>query len=114
MRFLETWAAIQTDLKVNIYPKNYYIVSLYRLAHYFMTGSILLKVIGSPVTVLYLFTVKWSIGVVIPPKTRIGKGFVIYHGYGLVLNSASQLGDNVVVRQGCCIGNTVLKVKPSL
>ena len=78
---------------------------MYRLSHYAVTGSKLRLFIYSPMVATYLGLVKWVLGVEIPPRTQIGKGFVKYHGFGLVINAESQIGDHVIVRQGCCIGN---------
>jgi serine acetyltransferase len=39
------------------------------------------------------------------PKTRIGAGLSIYHGYGLVLNDHCVIGEDVVLRNGVTIGN---------
>jgi len=107
MTLNQTCEAIREDLRRNIYPKSYVILVLYRLSHFAVTGSKLRLLLLSPLVVIYLGLVKWILGVEIPPKTQIGKGFVIYHGFGLVINAESQIGSHVIVRQGCCIGNNV-------
>jgi len=107
MTLQETWRRLRIDLARNIYPKSYVVITLYRLAHYFSVGGKMRLLVGSPVIGVYLFLTKWMVGIEIPPKTDIGEGFVIYHGFGLVINGESRLGRYVTVRQGCCIGNTV-------
>jgi len=100
--------AIREDFRCNAFLKGKFIVCFYRLANYFTTGSKVKLIIGAPVIVLYIFITEWLMGVEIHVKTQIGKGFVVYHGVGLVINGYSKIGDFVTVRQGCCLGNKIL------
>ncbi|HBY01492.1 MAG TPA: hypothetical protein DEG92_02945 [Rikenellaceae bacterium] len=43
-------------------------------------------------------------GVEIPANVTIGKGLIIYHGGSVLINSGSQLGENVSIRPGVVIG----------
>lgn len=51
-------------------------------------------------------TIKWAAvwltGIEIDPACRIGKGFVLHHGYGSIISGI--LGDNVHINQGVTIG----------
>jgi len=50
---------------------------------------------------------RWAcgrLGIDLPLATRIGPGFRIIHGYGLVVNALAQIGEDVTVFQGVTIG----------
>jgi serine acetyltransferase len=84
--------------------KSSFIMFFYRLSAFF-TGSRFLKIIGIPVRAFYKFFFHWIMGVEIPDTVRIGKGFEVFHGQGLVINPGVVIGDNVVLRHNTTIGN---------
>jgi serine O-acetyltransferase len=45
-------------------------------------------------------------GIEIHPGARIGKGFFIDHGMGVVIGETSEVGDNVTLYQGVTLGGT--------
>lgn len=45
-------------------------------------------------------------GVEIHPGARIGKGFFIDHGMGVVIGETAEIGDNVTIYQGVTLGGT--------
>ncbi|WP_198289375.1 DapH/DapD/GlmU-related protein [Rhodococcus sp. AW25M09] len=47
---------------------------------------------------------EFILGLEIRPKTRIGGGLTIFHGYGLVVHDHCIIGDNVTLRNGVTIG----------
>lgn len=50
---------------------------------------------------------RWAcgrLGIDLPLTTRIGPGFRIIHGYGLVVNALAEIGTDVTVFQGVTIG----------
>lgn len=47
------------------------------------------------------------IGTELRPKTRVGRGLTIHHGFGLVVNDHAVLGSHVTLRNGVVIGNKV-------
>lgn len=47
------------------------------------------------------------LGTELRPKTRVGTGLTIHHGFGLVVNDHATIGRNVVLRNGVVIGNKV-------
>jgi serine O-acetyltransferase len=50
---------------------------------------------------------RWAcgrLGIDLPLATRIGPGFRIIHGYGLVVNALAEIGEDVTVFQGVTIG----------
>jgi serine O-acetyltransferase len=51
-------------------------------------------------------------GVEIHPGARIGKGFFIDHGMGVVIGETAEVGENVTLNQGVTLGGTsLLRVK---
>ncbi len=45
-------------------------------------------------------------GIEIHPGARIGKGFFIDHGMGIVIGETTEIGDNVTLYQGVTLGGT--------
>ncbi|MFC1897336.1 serine O-acetyltransferase [Chloroflexota bacterium] len=45
-------------------------------------------------------------GIEIHPGARIGEGFFIDHGMGVVIGETSEIGDNVILYQGVTLGGT--------
>jgi serine O-acetyltransferase len=48
-------------------------------------------------------------GIEIHPGARIGKGFFIDHGMGVVIGETAEIGDNVTLYQGVTLGGTSLQ-----
>ena len=48
---------------------------------------------------------EWLLGIELRPKTIVGSGLTIFHGYGLTINDHSIIGSNVVLRNGVTIGH---------
>jgi putative colanic acid biosynthesis acetyltransferase WcaB len=80
-------------------------IFFFRLSSFFVKNRFL-KIIGFPVRLLYKVLFQWVLGIDIPDQTKIGKGFDVYHGQGLIINSATIIGENVMVRQNTTIGNS--------
>ncbi len=99
--------AIRADIGSNIYFKSIFFLVMYRFAHYFFSKGKIGKIFGAPVIILYQFISSWLLGIEIPAKTNIGYPFILLHGVGLVINADSVIGNGVIVRQGCCIGNKI-------
>jgi putative colanic acid biosynthesis acetyltransferase WcaB len=92
------------DIKLNKNnSKGLFIILFFRLSSYF-SKNIFLKTIGFPVRILYKLIVQWILGCDISDTTKIGKGFSIYHGQGIVVNSEVIIGVNCVLRQNTTIG----------
>jgi|SRR5690606_12131527 len=97
---------LKTDYKANPHNlKGKYIACFYRIAHYFKRHRFLLiRIIGLPVVKIYEFSVMWVLGVEIHPRTRIGAGLRVPHGY-VIVNPDTVIGKNVMIRQFTTIGN---------
>ena len=48
-------------------------------------------------------------GIEIHPGAKIGQGFFIDHGMGVVIGETAEIGDNVVLYQGVTLGGTSMK-----
>lgn len=52
--------------------------------------------------------VRFMTGIEIHPGAKIGKGFFIDHGMGVVIGETAEIGDNVTIYQGVTLGGTSL------
>lgn len=86
--------------------KSIFILSFYRLISFFAVKEkySLVWVLGLPLMVLYRVTVECFLCVELRGKTKVGKGLKIEHGYGLVINDNTVIGDNVHLRHSTTIG----------
>lgn len=88
--------------------KGMFFLLFFRTSSYFTTNKFL-KIIGFPIRVMYKVIVQWILGIDIFDFTKIGEGFNVYHGQGLVINGSTIIGKNVVVRHNTTIGNAKQK-----
>jgi serine O-acetyltransferase len=49
---------------------------------------------------------RWLTGIEIHPAAKIGKGFFIDHGMGVVIGETTEIGDSVTLFQGVTLGGT--------
>ncbi|HRU93423.1 MAG TPA: serine O-acetyltransferase [Candidatus Marinimicrobia bacterium] len=76
-------------------------IMLYRIAHFLHT-YLHIPILPRFISVLARF---WS-GVEIHPGAKIGKGFFIDHGTGVVIGETAEIGDNCVLFHGVTLGGT--------
>lgn len=50
--------------------------------------------------------VRWWTGIEIHPGAKIGKGFFVDHGAGVVIGETAEVGENVTLYQGVTLGGT--------
>ncbi|WP_179405214.1 serine O-acetyltransferase [Burkholderia guangdongensis] len=100
-----TVAAMVEDCRRNAFVKPICVMLAYRIAHYLARRSRITRVLGAPLIALYVFVADWIMGIDIPPGTRIGEGFTLYHGTGTVINGYCAIGARCVMRHGVTIGN---------
>lgn len=55
---------------------------------------------------MYRIMTEIFLGLELRPKTRIGPGLAIHHGFGLVLNDGAWIGSGVTLRHGVTIGHS--------
>jgi len=87
--------------------KGQLVLFLFRLAQV-INRSMVTKVIFYPYLLWYRYVVEWVWGIELPRKLTAGKGLIVYHGQGLVLNQGVVLGENVVLRNSVTIGHKKL------
>ena len=75
-------------------------LAFYRVAHAFyqMKMPFIARVISQ--------SARWMTGIEIHPGAKIGKGFFIDHGMGVVIGETSVIGRNVTLFQGVTLGGT--------
>src|ERR1700758_4421134 len=81
------------------YP-GFHAIFLHRIAHWFWSNHI--KLLGRILSHISRFLT----GVEIHPGAKIGKGFFIDHGMGVVIGETSEIGDNVTIYHGVTLGGT--------
>ncbi len=87
IEILATWPGVQAVLA-------------YRLAHRLYCQRLPFV----PLTISYVSRV--ITGIEIHPGARIGQGFFIDHGAGVVIGETAEIGDNVTLYQGVTLGGT--------
>lgn len=85
--------------------KGLFFIYFFRVSRFF-TKNILLKIVGFPIRLFYRFFIQWVLGIDIPDNTKIGEGFNLYHGFGIVINEKAIIGKNVTIRHCTTIGNS--------
>ncbi len=91
--------AIKINAEVFLYP-SFRAILYYRVAHHLYTHK-------------HYFLARWvsqrsarKTGIEIHPGAKIGKGFFIDHGSGVVIGETTEIGDNVTLYQGVTLGGT--------
>lgn len=107
VRFRVAWAA---DRKANAaYPKSRFVLRWFRCAQRWraetgpLSRLVFLVVGGS-----YKLITEGFMGIELPVSTEVGPGLRLRHGVGIVVNPASRIGANVMLRQGVTLGNRQL------
>ena len=88
--------------------KGLVLVLSYRLAseaRRFGQGSRFKWLLVFPMLLTYRVVVEWVLGVELPAQVEAGPGLRIRHGQGLVVNTGTVLGANVMLRHNVTIGN---------
>lgn len=91
--------AIHSNMEVFLYP-SFKIMIYYRIAHRLYAKK-------------HYFLARWvsqrgvrKTGIEIHPGAKIGKGFFIDHGNGVIIGETTIIGDNVTLYQGVTLGGT--------
>lgn len=92
--------AAKNSLEVILSYSGFHAIFFYRLNH------MLLKA-GVPFFPRFLSQVaKFITGIEIHPGAKIGRGFFIDHGMGVVIGETTEIGENVLLYQGVTLGGT--------
>ncbi len=93
-------AATGSDLQIYLLYKGFYALRCYRRAHrHYQKGHYFRARYISE-------RAKFKTGIEIHPAAKIGSGFFIDHGVGVVIGETTEIGDNCVIYQGVTLGGT--------
>ena len=92
--------AARSTLEVIFCYPGFHAIVFHRIAHWLWTHK--LKLLARILSHISRFLT----GVEIHPGARIGKGFFIDHGMGIVIGETAEIGDNVTIYQGVTLGGT--------
>jgi serine O-acetyltransferase len=92
--------AATSRLEVILTYAGFHALLAYRVAHW-------LKTHGVPFFPRLLSQIaRWLTGIEIHPSAKIGRGFFIDHGMGVVIGETAEVGDYVTLFQGVTLGGT--------
>lgn len=94
----QDWNANKGNLKAQ------FVLVLFRLA-YLIRNNRALCVVFFLYLILYRFFVEWVLNIEIPWSLKVGRGFEVHHGHGLVINGETVIGNGCKVRHTTTIGN---------
>lgn len=86
------------------------IIRMYRIAHWASVSrkkSMLSWPVAVPILVMYRLVTEWLFMLELPAATQIGRQLVIDHGYALVINKHTIIGDYCRLRHSVTIGCNV-------
>ena len=91
--------AARSIWEVLLYP-GLHAIFWHRIAHFFYQHRFFF------IARLISQIVRFFTGIEIHPGAKIGKGFFIDHGMGVVIGETTEIGDNVTLFQGVTLGGT--------
>jgi cysteinyl-tRNA synthetase len=92
--------AARSKLEVVLSYSGFHAIVLYRINHLLLKMHI-------PVLPRFLSQLaRFLTGIEIHPAAKIGKGFFIDHGMGVVIGETAEIGENVLLYQGVTLGGT--------
>ncbi|WP_422446984.1 serine O-acetyltransferase EpsC [Thermoanaerobacterium sp. DL9XJH110] len=92
--------AAKSVIEVILCYPGFHAILMHRIAHFFYKKNLLL--IARIISQINRFIT----GIEIHPGAKIGKGFFIDHGMGVVIGETTEIGDNVTLYQGVTLGGT--------
>src|ERR671924_2073645 len=92
--------AARSALEVVFAYPGFHAIFLHRIAHWFWSNN--MRLFGRVLSHISRFLT----GVEIHPGARIGRGFFIDHGMGVVIGETAEVGDWVTLYQGVTLGGT--------
>lgn len=97
---------IRADFRANPRdPKAWLVLSSLRVCQAAMGRRENPRKISYPIIIVYRLLTEFLLGIELRPKTKVGPGLSIYHGFGLVVNDHCEFGSRVKLRNGVTIGN---------
>ena len=106
-RYRTAWAADRQANASN--PKSRFVLRWFRSAQRWRAGrGPLARIVFVVVGGSYKLVTEGFMGIELPVSTEVGPGLRLRHGVGVVVNPASRIGANVMIRQGVTLGNRKL------
>ncbi len=92
--------AAKSVIEVVLCYPGFHAILLHRIAHgFYKLNLVLMARFTSQIN-------RFLTGIEIHPGARIGKGFFIDHGMGVVIGETTEIGDDVTLYQGVTLGGT--------
>ncbi|WP_068550656.1 serine O-acetyltransferase [Thermosulfidibacter takaii] len=95
--------AVRSKLEALLCYPGFHAILMHRVAHFLWTHN--LKLLARIVSHISRFLT----GIEIHPGAKIGKGFFIDHGMGVVIGETAEIGDNVTLYHQVTLGGVSLK-----
>ena len=92
--------AVKSALEVMLCYPGFHAIIMHRIAHWFYSKRFFL--LARFISQLNRFFTQ----IEIHPGAKIGEGFFIDHGAGVVIGETAEIGDNVTLYQGVTLGGT--------
>ncbi len=92
--------AARSTIEILLTYSGLHAIIMYRAAHWFHTRKMF--VVARCISQFARFLT----GIEIHPGAKIGKGFFIDHGAGVVIGETTEIGDNCLIYQGVTLGGT--------
>ncbi len=100
------WKYLRADITANPRdPKAFLVLVLFRCCQAWMGDPRFPRKSSLPAVITYRFITEFLLGIELRPKTQVGPGLSIYHGFGLVVNDHAIIGAGVKLRNGVTIGH---------
>lgn len=97
---------VRADIGANARdPKTQSVLVGFRICQWLMRDNESPRRRSLPAVALYRFITEFLLGIELRPKTVVGPGLTIFHGFGLVVNDHARIGARVTLRNGVVIGN---------
>lgn len=97
---------VARDIKANRRdPKIQLTLVFFRLCQLTMGDRWRPRRISLPLVLLYRIWSELVVGLELRPKTSVGPGLTIFHGFGMVINDHCNIGSDVTLRNGVTIGS---------
>lgn len=97
----QDWNANRNNIKGQL------VLFSFRLAQ-LLSRNLLIKVVFVWYLAIYHVLIEWFLCIEIPRKLKAGKGLILYHGQALVINQATSIGENCILRNSTTIGHKLL------
>ena len=105
----DIWIALESDpasrnfLEIIFCYLGFHAIIIHRIANWFWINRLFL--IGRIISHIN----RWITGIEIHPGAKIGRGFFIDHGMGVVIGETAEIGDNCTIYQGVTLGGLSLR-----